>query len=82
MARDRNIDLNESDNLPASDDSLEGGTNGATAPVRALRRGYAKFDALDGVDAPARREDDDGTNYVGDPYERGGFLTRPQGWER
>jgi hypothetical protein len=83
MARDRNIDLNDSASLPASDDSIEGGTNGASAPVRALRRGFKKFDAVDGVDAPAHREDDDGSTYVGgDPSEMGGFLTRPRGWER
>jgi len=29
-----------------------------------------------------KREDSDGSTYIGNPRERGGFLTRPQGEER
>jgi hypothetical protein len=49
--------------------------------VRALRRGYTKL-GEGARDGPGERQDDDGTNYVGDPHDRGGFLGRPQGWER
>lgn len=84
MPKDRNIDLNTSGNLPASDASYEGATNGAAMSQGALRRGYTVLDKshddLQGLDAP--RQDVDGSTYVGDPYERGGFLNRPQGWER
>jgi hypothetical protein len=69
MARDRNIDLNASANLPSSDASIEGGTNGAAAPMRALRRGYTAEECDEQHPEP----------YV---EPQGGFLTRPQGWER
>lgn len=35
-----------------------------------------------GPGAYATGTDDDGTTYVGDARERGGFLTRPEGEER
>ena len=76
--RDRNLDLNKSTNLPSSDAGIEGGTNGAAAPVRALRRGYTTI--------PCDHSESDilghGDTTESAPTERGGFLNRPQGWER
>lgn len=74
--------LNDSPVLPTSDASLEGGTNGATVPVGDLRKGFT--DLQDKPDSPSvmQREDSDGSTYVGDPLTRGGFLKRPEGWER
>jgi hypothetical protein len=79
--RDRNLDLNTSGDLPESSESLEGGTNGAAAPLRTLRKGFTPVNE-DADPEKSYRVDDGGTNSVGDPIDRGGFLKRPQGWER
>ena len=43
-----------------------------------LEQGFAK-EALEGANA---RQDSDGTNYVGNPFEREGFLTPGLGYDR
>lgn len=69
---DKDIDLNTSGVLPASDDGITGGTNGALrgAGLTDLRRGYSKLTPPD------------------EPYyspfgeKEGGFAGRPCGFER
>lgn len=73
----KTIDLNDSPALPESSESISGGTNGAVdgASTADLQRGFTKIPAPE-------QTNDSGENSVGNPYDRGGFLNRPQGWER
>jgi hypothetical protein len=78
-----NSTLNDSAALPSSDIGYSGASGDGNDPsMAALKAGFAK---LPDPETPANylpQNANDGENYVGSPFERGGFLTRPQGWER
>lgn len=73
--RDKNLDLNTSADLPASDAGLTGGTNGALggASKSDLERGFT--DANEQCDAPT-------CEPMTNSDVRPGFCGRPNGWER
>lgn len=78
-----NSELNTSDALPSSNTSLSGGSgNGNNLLLADLARGYTQPDPPAPVPSWLPQNVDDGENYIGDPLNRGGFLTRPEGWER
>lgn len=52
--------------------------NGASQT--ALEKGYTN--TMPNQRNTVRHEDSDGSTYEGNPYDRGGFAGRPQGWER
>lgn len=78
-----NAELNNSAALRDSNASYTGASGTGNDPsMAALKAGYLK---VDDPEVPPRylpQNTDDGENYVGNPLERGGFLTRPEGWER
>lgn len=78
-----NSDLNNSADLPASNDGLTGGSGDGNRLLLAdLAQGYTRLDPPPLVPSWLPQNVDDGENYVGTPLDRGGFLTRPEGWER
>lgn len=78
-----NSTLNDSAALPASDTSYSGASGTGNSPSLAtLKAGFAKLPDPEAVPHYLPQNADDGENYVGNPLERGGFLTRPEGWER
>ncbi len=82
---DKNLDLNDSANLPQSDAGIEGGDYGVAVGKAALRQGFSRLESShDDANEYAypKREDCDGSTYVGNPDVMGGFLNRPRGWER
>jgi hypothetical protein len=78
-----NSSLNDSAALTESNAGYTGGTGSGNDPSLAtLKAGFA---SLPDPETPMHwmpQNADDGENYVGNPRERGGFLTRPAGWER
>lgn len=79
-----NSKLNTSGPLPdGTEASMSGGSGDGNSPsMAALRRGFL---ATPDPETPPRwlpQNADDGENYVGDGMVDGGFLTRPEGWER
>ena len=78
-----NSELNTSDALPDSDTSYTGASGTGNDPsMAALKAGFAKVDDPEVAPRYLPQNTDDSENYVGNPLERGGFLTRPEGWER
>jgi hypothetical protein len=78
-----NAELNTSATLKESDTSYSGGSGDGNDPsLTALKAGYAKVADPAKVPHYLPQNTDDGENYVGDPFERGGFCDRPQGWQR
>jgi hypothetical protein len=78
-----NAELNTSAALPDSDTGYSGGSGSGNDPsLTALKAGYAKLPDPDAPPHYLPQNADDGENYVGNPLQRGGFLTRPEGWER
>lgn len=78
-----NSELNTSGALPSSNTGLSGGSGDGNSLLLAdLAQGYTKPGAPAPVPSWMPQNVDDGENYVGDPLNRGGFLTRPEGWER
>lgn len=78
-----NAELNTSAALPDSDTSYSGASGDGNAPSMAtLKAGFARLPAPEVAPRYLPQNTDDGENYVGNPLERGGFLTRPEGWER
>ena len=78
-----NSELNTSGALRSSNAGLTGGTgDGNKLLVADLAKGFTALP--DPADAPAwlPQNADDGETYIGNPLDRGGFVTRPEGWER
>lgn len=76
--------LNRLDSLPESEEHLHLNSGDGNAPsLAALKRGFQRV--ADPATAPHfyPQNADDGENYVGNPFAPdGGFLGRPEGWER
>lgn len=78
-----NAELNTSAVLRDSDTSYQGGSgNGNDPSMATLKAGYAKLPAPDVPPRYLPQNTDDGENYIGNPLDRGGFASRPEGWER
>jgi hypothetical protein len=78
-----NSDLNTSGALKSSNDGLTGGTGDGNDPsVADLARGFSAVTAPQAAPTWLPQNANDGENYVGDPYDRGGFAGRPMGRER
>ena len=78
-----NAELNTSAALHDSDASYTGASGTGNDPSMAtLKKGFAKLADPETPPHYLPQNTDDGENYVGNPLERGGFLTRPEGWER
>lgn len=71
-----NSALNDSAALPESNDSMTGGSNGAMADTTMadLKAGYSDPDKPD--------EPDNDFDDVAMSEKRGGFVGRPEGWDR
>lgn len=78
-----NSTLNDSAALPVSDASYSGASGDGNSPsLTTLKTGFAKTPDPEAAPSYLPQNADDGENYVGNRQERGGFLTRPEGWER
>lgn len=77
-----NSTLNDGAALPSSDTSYSGASGDGCPDQVTLKRGFAKLPDPEAVPHYLPQNSDNGDTYVGDPMERGGFLTRPEGWER
>jgi hypothetical protein len=78
-----NSDLNTSGALPASNGSLTGASGDGNDPSLAdLAKGFSTVPAPEAVPTWMPQNANDGENYVGDPFDRGGFAGRPMGRER
>lgn len=78
-----NAELNTSAALTESSVSYSGASGDGNEPSMAtLKAGFAKIDKPEVAPRYLPQNTDDGENYVGNPLERGGFLARPEGWER
>lgn len=79
-----NSDLNDGPNLKSSNAGLTGGSgDGNRFVIADLEQGYVKLDGPVRVPHFLPQNDDSGENYIGDPFNPpGGFLGRPEGWER
>lgn len=79
---DKDLDLNTSGSLPDGTAASQSGGFGASASE--LRTGIKKVDVSD---IPIYVEDPNSPRYEGDSQKRvpdlvGGFLGRPNGWQR
>lgn len=82
---DNDLNLNDSADLPMGDDNLSDATGGSMGDLstKDVRQGFSTMGVPNTQTVlPVDNEDDSGENYVGNPTERGGFLSRPEGWER
>ena len=71
---DKRITPNELPDLPISGESMTGATGGASVPRRALERGF-----LSGSEDDSAMDAD---SFLSTYDNNGGFLGRPNGWER
>jgi hypothetical protein len=78
-----NSELNSGEGLRNSNEGLKGGTgDGNRLVIADLARGFTTLPDPDEAPSYLPQNNDDGENYVGNMFDRGGFLKRPQGWER
>lgn len=78
-----NSELNTSGALPASNAGLTGASGDGNDPsLHDLAQGYSVLPKPDSAPSWLPQNADDGENYVGNPFTRGGFAGRPEGSER
>lgn len=78
-----NSTLNDSAALPESTASYGDPSGTGNDPSMAtLKAGFKRLAEPEVAPRYLPQNADDGENYIGAPLERGGFLTRPEGWER